>query len=265
MKLERGMTALISGANGGIGASIARALHGAGLTVILSGRRADAMAPLAQELGARVLVGDLARAEDVRRLCDEAGAVDLFVANAAVSCSGDFLGFSEDELQRALEVNVRAPMEMTRRLVPGMVERGRGHAVFISSVAGKVASPGTAVYSATKFALRGFSLALRGDLRTRNVGVSCVYPGFIRDAGMFARTGVALPRGIGTRSPDDVADAVLTAVRENRAEVVVAALEQRLGMWLGDLAPSWVPRVFDAAGSQALSEQIIERQRTWRT
>ena len=99
--------------------------------------------------------------------------------------------------------------------------------MFIASGAGRVASPGTAVDSATKFALRGFSLALRGDLRTRGVGVSCVYPGFIRDAGMFARTGVALPRGIGTRSPDDVADAVLTAVRDNRAEAVVAALEQR--------------------------------------
>lgn len=265
MEITRGTTALVSGANGGIGVAIARALHRAGATVIVSGRRAEALAPLAEELGTRAILGDLARREDLRRICDEAGEVDVLVANAAVSCSGDFLGFGEDELDRALEVNVRAPMEMVRRLVPGMVSRGSGHVVFISSVAGKLASPGTAVYSATKFALRGFSNGLRGDLYEKGVGVTCVYPGFIREAGMFARTGVRLPGGVGTRSPDDVANAVLTAVRKNPAEITVAALEQRLSMLLGDLAPGAVPRLSKIIGGNDVAAQVVEKQRPWRT
>ena len=265
MEITRGTTALVSGANGGIGVAIARALHRAGATVVVSGRRPEALAPLAEELGARAIVGDLARRDDVRRICDEAGEVDVLVANAAVSCSGEFLGFSEEELDRAMEVNVRAPMEMVRRLAPGMVARGRGHVVFISSVAGKVASPGTAVYSATKFALRGFSNGLRGDLDDKGVGVTCIYPGFIREAGMFARTGVRLPGGVGTRSPDDVARAVLAAVRENPAEITVAALEQRLSMLLGDLAPGAVPRLSKIIGGNDVAAQVVEKQRPWRT
>ena len=103
-----------------------------------------------------------------------------------------------------------------------MAQRGRGHLVFISSLSGKAATPGSSVYSATKFGLRGFAQGLRGDLRGAGVGVSVVFPGFIRDAGMFAESGTELPAFVGTSTPEDVADGVLRAIERNRGEVDVA-------------------------------------------
>src|SRR6185312_8212862 len=108
-----------------------------------SGRRADALAGLAAEIGARVIVADLSRREDTARLAEEAGEVDVFVANAALPASGPLFDFSEDEIDRALEVNLRAPIALSRRLAPGMIERRRGQIVLISSIAGKVLSPGS--------------------------------------------------------------------------------------------------------------------------
>jgi uncharacterized protein len=261
MKLDTPWTALVTGANGGIGQAIARALGGAGAHVIVSGRRANALRGVAEEIGARVIVADLTRREEVARLAEEAGAVDVFVANAALPASGPVLDFTEEQIDRALEVNLRAPIALTRRLAPGMVERGRGQIVFISSIAGKVISPGSAIYSATKFGLRAFSLGLREDLRPAGVGVTAVYPGFIRDAGFFADTGVKLPPGVGTRSPEDVAAAVLRAVRKDPAEIDVAAAEQRLGAVLAGISPTLVSRVQSAFGGDAISRAVSEGQR----
>ena len=92
----------------------------------------------------------------------------------------------------------------------------------MSSLAGKAAAPGTSVYAATKFGLRGFALALREDLAAKGVGVSVSCPGFIRDAGMFAESGAKLPPYVGTKRPDDVARAVVKAIEHNRAELDVA-------------------------------------------
>ncbi len=128
-----------------------------------------------------------------------------------------------------LEVNLRAPIALARCLAPDMIARGHGHMVFVSSLSGKAASPASSIYSATKFGLRGFALALRADLAPHGVGVSTVLPGFIRDAGMFAEADVTLPRGVGTRSPEQVAEAVMRAIEKNRAEVDVAPLALRLG------------------------------------
>lgn len=257
MELDNSFTVLVTGANGGIGQAIARALSHAGARVLVSGRRADALQGIASEIGARVLVADLANRADVTRLTDEAGEVDVLVANAALPASGPLHEFTEDQLERALDVSLRAPMLLARRLAPRMVARGRGQLVFVSSIAGMVASPGSSIYSATKFGLRGFALGLREDLRATGVGVTGIYPGFIRDAGMFAAAGVKLPSGVGTRSPEDVARAVLRAVRDNPAEVTVAAFEQRFGVLLAALSPalaSWVQTLFGAtAFSQAIS------------
>jgi len=261
MNLDSSCTALVTGANGGIGQAIARALARAGASVIISGRRAGALEGLAAEIGARVIVADLEKREDVGRLADEAGDVDVLVANAALPASGPLLDFTEEQIDRALDVNLRAPITLVRRLVPGMVARGRGQLVLISSIAGKAASPGTSVYSATKFGLRGFGLALRADLRGTGVGVTGVFPGFIRDAGMFADTGVKLPAGVGTRTPRDVADAVLLAVRDDPAEIDVAALEQRLGGILAGLSPALSEAVQSAFGAAALSRAVGEGQR----
>jgi len=252
--------ALVTGANGGIGAAIARALHAAGATVVLSGRRAEALRPLADALGARVVLADLTDRAAAARCIDEAGPIDILVANAALPSSGPLLDFEPEQIDRALDVNLRAPILMARTAARGMCERGRGHIVFISSVSGKVAAPGTSIYSATKFGLRGFALGLREDLHGTGVGVTTIFPGFIRDAGMFADTGVTLPRGVGTRSPQQVADAVLRAVRDNPAEITVAAFEQSLGALLAGLSHPLVASIQRRFGGTAVAKQIAAAQ-----
>lgn len=261
MKLDSSFTALVTGANGGIGQAIALALSSAGAQVIVSGRRADALSGIASAIKARIIVADLEKREDVTRLANEAGAVDVLVANAALPASGPLLDFTAEQIERAIDVNLRAPIALCRQLVPGMVERRRGQIVFVSSIAGKVASPGSSIYSATKFGMRGFSLGLREDLRATGVGVTCIYPGFIRDAGMFAQSGVKLPAGLGTRSPEDVAQAVLQAIRNDPAEISVAAFEQRLGAFLAALSPALAGRIQGALGATTLSRAISEGQR----
>src|ERR1035437_7797022 len=186
----QGSTVLLTGATGGLGHAIARSLAARGATLILTGRRSEVLESLAAELGGRALAIDLSDHGDVERLSDEAGATDILVANAALPASGPLDSFSVAEIDRALEVNLRAPIVLAHALAPAMISRGRGHLLFMSSLSGKAATPGTALYNASKYGLRGFASALRADLRSSGVGVSAVVPGFIRDAGMFAASHV---------------------------------------------------------------------------
>jgi uncharacterized protein len=254
-------TVLVTGATGGLGQAIARAFADQGASLVVSGRRAEVLQPLAESLGARAVVGDLARREDVERLAAEAGEVDVLVANAALPGTGFLVEMSQEHVDRLIEVNLRAPIALARALAPAMVSRGRGHLVFISSLAGKAASPASSLYSATKFGLRGFALGLRDDLRPHGVGVSVVAPGFIRDAGMFADAGVQLPWYVRTKSPDQVAEAVIRAVARNRAEVDVAPTSLRLGASFASVAPGLAAEVSRRLGSDRIALDHVEGQR----
>jgi uncharacterized protein len=258
-----GTTALLTGASGGIGQAIARALHGRGARVLLSGRRTEVLGELAAGLGgnAEVLEADLAQPEAAASLADRAGAVDVLVANAGLPASGRLERFTPEEIDRALEVNLRAPIQLTRALVPGMVERGRGHLVFVSSLNGKVATARAALYSATKFGLRGFAGGLREDLQGSDVEVTVLFPSFIRDVGMFAETGVKLPPWVGTRTADDVAQAVVRGIETGRAEIDVAPLALRLGALVSAVAPGTVARAQRRLGSQGIARAISREQR----
>jgi short-subunit dehydrogenase len=150
---------------------------------------------------------------------------------------------------------------MARLATDEMISRRRGQLVFVSSVAGKIASSGASLYNATKFGLRGFSLALREDLRPHGVGVSAIYPGFIRDAGMFAEADVTLPWGIGTHTPGDVARAVSRAVERDLAEVDVAPLPLRLGARIAGVAPGLSARIQRLGGSERITRELAEGQR----
>src|SRR4051812_5046437 len=232
-----GRTVLLTGATGGIGHAIARALHARGAQLVVTGRRADVLEPLAAEIGGAALAADLSQRADVERLISEAGDADIVVNNAALPASGKILTFSVDELDRALDVNLRAPIVLSRHFAETLGSRGAGHIVFISSLAGKSGQGGSAVYSATKFGLRGFAQGLRSDLAPSGVGVSCVFPGFIRDAGMFHESGAKLPKGVGSSTPEQVADAVVSSIERNRFEVDVAPFAVRMGATFGSVAP----------------------------
>jgi uncharacterized protein len=261
VKLE-GATVLLTGATGGLGQAIAQALDAAGARVLLSGRRAELLEEVRGRLrDGAVLPADLAERGAAEDLAARAGEVDVLVANAGLPGSGRLDGFTPEEIDRALDVNLRAPMQLTRALLPGMLERGRGHLVFVSSLSGKVASSGSTVYSATKFGLRGFAAGLREDLHLSDVGVTVVSPGFVSDAGMFADSGARLPRWVGTVTADQVAEAVVRGVERERAEVDVAPLSLRAGTFAGTLAPVTVARVQRKLGSDRIARKIVEGQR----
>jgi len=261
-----GARALLTGASGGIGNAIARALHRRGASLLITGRREDALDALRNELGDRVepIVADLANADDVRMLIERAAGVGVLVANAALPASGRLDDFTPEQIDRALDVNLRAPMQLARALLPPMVERGRGHAVFVSSMAGKVAQSGSSIYSATKFGLRGFGYAMHDELRGTGAGVSIVYPGFIRDAGMFAESGAKLPAGTGTRTSEQVADAVIAGIEKGRAELDVAPLSFRFGGRVFGAAPGFVTTLTRLGGGQKVADALQEGQRNKR-
>lgn len=254
---------LLTGASGGIGGAIARAVHRRGARLVASGRRTEALDSLRHELGGRVepVIADLADAGAVTELIDRAGEVDLLIANAALPASGSYDSFTPEEIDRSLAVNLRAPIQLARALAPGMVERGAGHLVFISSLSGKVASGGGSIYSATKFGMRGFAFALREDLRGSGVGVTTVFPGFIGDAGMWADTRLELPKGVGLRSSEQVAQAVLHGIESDKAEIDVAPLVLRAGAWASGPAPSVVAALSRRLGAGKLAASMADAQR----
>jgi short-subunit dehydrogenase len=262
-----GRRALITGATGGIGKAIARALHERGAHVLLNGRREEVLDELVGELRgerADALPANLASADQVAALLERAGRVDILVASAALPGSGRLDEYSTDEIDRALDVNLGAPVHLARALVPAMIERGEGHLVFISSISGNVASPRGSIYAATKFGLRGFATALHDELLDEGVGVSTVFPGFISDAGMWAETGLELRKGVSTRTPEQVAAGVIKGIETNRSEIDVAPLVLRAGAWAAGISQSAVQRLQRLGGGQELAEKMAEGQRAKR-
>lgn len=255
-----GRNVLLTGATGGIGQAIAEQLHAAGAQLTITGRRADVLEPLAARLGGRALAADLVDPADVARLAETCADADVLVANAALPGSGDVLALTVEQIDRALAVNLRAPIVLSRLLVEHMVERGTGHIVLMSSLAGRSAPAGGSLYSATKFGLRGFGQALRADLREGGVGVSVVFPGFVRDAGMFHESGAKLPGFVGTSTPADVAAAVIGAIEHNRGEVTVAPLSVRAGTKLAELAPATAARLAARLGGDRVAQEMRDGQ-----
>jgi short-subunit dehydrogenase len=256
MKLD-GKTVLLTGATGGLGRAIATALGARGARLILSSRRQADLDELATGLPGgphRTIVADLAEEGEALRLLEAAGAIDVLVANAGLPASGELESFSQEQLERALRVNLETPIRMSRELVPRLVERGAGHLVFISSLSGKAATARASVYCATKFGLRGFALALREDLRGSGVGVSVVMPGTIRDAGMFADSGVTAPALMGTGKPEQVGAAVVRAIERNRGELSVAPIRQRALSAMAANAPESSGRVAGGTATNVADE-----------
>jgi short-subunit dehydrogenase len=257
VKTLYGRTVLLTGASSGLGPHIARRLHAEGALLVLSARHQDALERLAGELdSARVVVADLSLPQDVDRLADEAGAVDILVANAGVPASGELVSFTVDQIDRALDVNLRAAMVLANRLLPGMLSRKSGHVVLMASMHSKMPTALVSVYNATKFGLRGFGLALGQELHGTGVGVSVINPTFITEAGMWAETGTATHRLAGLVTPARVAEAVVTAITKGRAEVDVAPLGARLAAAMPHLVGTLARRV----GAADIPPAAVDRQ-----
>lgn len=259
----KGRTALLTGATGGLGRATALALARGGATLILSGRKQADLAALAAELpgeGHRVAAADLAEPGAAEALAAEAAEVDILVANAGLPGTGLIETYSPEEIQRTLRVNLEVPIMLARALGPEMVKRGAGQLVFVASLAGKSASPRSSIYNATKFGLRGFALAYRADLTGTGVGVSIVSPGFIRDAGMFAEAGAKAPPGLGTATPQGVADGVLRAIDRNKVEVAIAPLRQRALSHFSLATPTVTAKIMSGGQARRSAEDLAKGQ-----
>lgn len=260
-----GKTVLLTGATGGLGRAIATALAAGGAELILSSRKEAELEEMVAVLpgsGHQVLVSELGEAGAGEKLAADAtelAAVDILVANAGLPGTGRIEELDPEGITRVLHVNLEAPIHTTRALLPAMLERGSGHFVYVSSLAGKTPSPRSSMYNASKFGLRGFALAFRQDLRGSGVSASLVLPGFIRDAGMFADAEMDAPPGMGTGTPEQVAEAVAEAISADKAEIVVAPPQQRA---LTAFAHSF-PRIAEIAQrgqGERIAERLAERQ-----
>ncbi|MEO6629649.1 MAG: SDR family NAD(P)-dependent oxidoreductase [Aquihabitans sp.] len=234
----RGKSILVTGASGGLGAEISRELAKRGAKVVVSARNAAILDQLAEEIGAEVLIADLEKRGDVEKLAARAASCDVLVANAGLGTDPGLDSLTERDVDQMLDVNLRAPIVLSHQFAKARIKAGKGgQIVLVGSLAGMAASPGTRLYNATKFGLRGFALAFRQELEGTGVGCTLVAPGFIRDAGMFANGGINLPRGVRTKTPADVAAAVVKAITKNPTEIYVSPTELRLASTLGTVAP----------------------------
>jgi short-subunit dehydrogenase len=240
MKID-GARVLLTGASGGLGRAIARELSLRGARLTLTARNTRVLDELAEQTGGEAVVCDLDERAEVAALCERLGGFDVLVANAGIGGGGEGADTKVEEIDRVLDVNLRAPMVLTTEFARR--HRGAGgdertaQVVLVGSLLGLVTSPSTSLYNATKFGLRGFSLAMRQDLAPTGIGISLVAPGFVRDHGLFADSGVELPRFVRTKSPHDVAAGVVRAIVTNPPEVFVSPFELRASAMLGSMAP----------------------------
>lgn len=268
MKNLQGHTALVTGASGGLGTHIARRLAREGMNVAVSGRREDALAQVAGELSALgvksvAVPADLSDLTVVDTLIDGVeralGPVDVLINNAGVESIGAFTTYTREELTSMVDVNLTAPLLLTHRLTPGMLERGRGHVVFIASMAGKVGPAFSEPYAATKAGLVGLTQSLRAEYVDEPVGFSVVCPGFIAGDGMYERMvqeGHRSNRMMGETSTEKISAAVVRAIREDRAEILESGAPIRPMLALAQLAPGLVERVAPRFGITELFRKV---------
>ena len=197
-----GQHALVTGASGGIGGAIARALHGQGATVLLAGTREAVLKTLAGELGERahVLTADLSQPDEPERLIKEAeaalGQLDILVSNAGITRDGLAMRMRDEDWQAVLEVNLTAGFRLIRAALRGMLRRRHGRIISITSIVGVAGNPGQANYAASKAAIIGMSKSIAAEVATRGITVNCIAPGFIVTAMTDALTDEQRARGV---------------------------------------------------------------------
>jgi short-subunit dehydrogenase len=264
MEELKGRTALVTGASGGIGRQIARRLAAEGMNVVASGRREEVLAELAAELSAQGVrceavpaeLGDLGSIGSLVERSEAAlGGIDVLVNNAGVETVGAFTSCSSEELSAMVDVNLTAPMLLAHRVLPGMLERERGHVVFIASLAGKVGPAYDASYAATKAGLIGLTQSLRAEYRRTPLGFSAICPGFTAGEGMYQRlveAGIRSNRVLGETSTERVAARVVEAIRRDSPEIIESGSPVRPLLAAGALWPRLAESLVERFGATEL-------------
>ncbi len=226
----RGKVAVVTGAAGGIGGALAQRLRREGCRLALVDRNADG---LFEATGVTAHAMDVSDARAWESLANQVrelhGGADLLVNNAGVTIHGTFAEHSVEDIDRIVDVNLKGVLYGCRAFLPQLAARGKGHIVNVSSLAGRVAFPSQSTYTATKFAVRGFSASLRMELAASGIGVTAVLPGTV--ATTLLQTSPTYDRAMTTKlatlmlrhgiKPDRVAERILRAVRDNEAELLI--------------------------------------------
>jgi short-subunit dehydrogenase len=263
----RGRNALVTGAAGGIGGYICRSLAAEGVNLALSDLPQAPPQELENELSGRTIdvasvTADIADRDDLLGLptrAEEAiGPLDILVNCAGLEFGGPFVERSNDEIEALVDVNLTATLLLTRAVLPGMLERGRGHVVNLASMAGKIPSPMLATYSATKHGIVGFTHSLRAELNDSPVGASAICPGFVARAGMFGRLGDVPdpPPPMRPIQPEEVAEAVITAIRHDEPEIIVNGRGTKALIVFRAIAPKLFARVTRSAASRNFADEF---------
>ncbi len=238
-----GKTALVTGASGGIGGAIAKALHAQGASVVLSGTRADALEKLKAELGARAFtatcnLSDTADVEALPKKAEEAAgaAIDILVNNAGVTRDNLFMRMKDEEWDTVIAVNLTAAFRLSRAVLRGMMKKRWGRIIAITSVVGTTGNPGQGNYAAAKAGLVGMTKSLAIEVASRNITVNCVAPGFIATA-MTEVLNDAQKQSILPRIPagrmgtsEEIAGAVVYLASQEAAYVTGQTLHANGGM-----------------------------------
>jgi short-subunit dehydrogenase len=252
----RGANVLVTGAAGGLGGYICRALAAEGSNVALSdlpGSDLEAAAEQVRRLGreAAAVPADLTDHAERERLVRNAegaiGPLDVLVNNAGLEHGGSFGRSTREELDVIVAVNLTAVMDLTRLVLPGMLERRRGQIVNVASLAGKIPSIYLASYAATKHGVVGFTHSMRAEYADEPVGFTAICPGFVARVGMYGRLEAQVdqpPPGLKPVPPERVGGAVVKAIREDRAEVIVNRWPLRPIVGLYSMAPRTALRLF---------------------
>lgn len=270
MATLRGANVLLTGASRGIGAFIARALAARGANLALTARSIEAVERRATEVaqeGIEVValaadLRDLAALDPLVSRAEAAlGSIDVLVNNAAVARLAPFTEFDDVELRAMVDVNLLAPMILTRRLLPGMIERGHGHVVTLASLEAKKGIPFDAAYAGTKAALTAWMEALHLELEGTGVNTSIILPGYVSEAGIFVDRGGTAPRLMGASPASDVARAVVRAIERERQEVIVSPRPVRPLLALNALAPVLGDRILRLLGVVRVQRWILDHER----
>src|SRR5438067_6982470 len=263
---------VLTGASRGIGAYIARALAAQKTNLLLVARSEPELARLARELWTRDtnvtfapidLGGRQAAKQVAAAAVAELGTVDVLVNNAAIELQRRFHTLDTDEIENVVRVDLITPIELSHLLLPGMLERGYGRIVNVSSIAGRVGFPFTEAYAASKDGLIAFSRVLRNDYRRAGVSASAIVLGAVKNTGLGQRTLDEL--GLKTKTafmvtPDKVARAVVRAIDKDKAEIVVMPGPGRLMKALMDLFPSFGPAMNRISGGAKLMAMVADHR-----
>jgi short-subunit dehydrogenase len=270
MKDIGGKVALVTGASRGLGRAIAQTLFDHGMKVVLSARGAEELESFRKQLdrgGSRSLAvpadvtSDSDRAALVASAKRKFGNIDVLVNNAGTDRPGLFVDEDFEDIKHMVDLNLVSAMGMTQLLLPEMLQRGAGHIVNISSMSGLAPVPYATTYSATKAALIGFSQSLRYEVGDRGVGVSVVCPYYVRDAGLFYDNSAGDTSGQPTVSPDEVGDAVVSAITRDRARVIAGPAVVKVTPLLTALSPGLTYFASKRSGAAGTMEKVAEKLR----